>query len=160
MTDKHPSATDANAAGAAPPAFHVEKLYLKDLSFESPNAPAAFRDSAEPQVSFNLEMGSVQKGPEHYETTLHVTVKVTAAERVLFLVELTYAGLFLLRNVPQDLLAPTLSVDCPTILFPYVRQLVSEMIIQGGFRPLVLDPINFAALYQQSLQKKAAAQAG
>ena len=155
MSEENMAATEAEESA---PAFHVEKVYLKDLSFESPNTPEIFRDHPEPQVSFNLDMGSIQKGPEHFETTLHVTVKVVAAERVMFLVEMTYAGLFLLRNVPQELLASTLGIDCPTILFPYVRQLVSEMIVQGGFRPLVLDPINFVGLFHQSQQRKAAAQ--
>ncbi|MEO5341665.1 MAG: protein-export chaperone SecB [Magnetococcus sp. MYC-9] len=150
------STEEPSPSAEAPPVFHVEKLYLKDLSFESPNAPEVFRDHPEPTVEFNLEMGSAQKGPEHFETTLHVTLKVATGERALFLVELTFAGLFLLRNVPPALLAPTLGIDCPTILFPYVRQLVSEMVTQGGFRPMVLDPINFAALFHQTLNKKQA----
>ncbi|MEO5363991.1 MAG: protein-export chaperone SecB [Magnetococcus sp. DMHC-8] len=142
----------------ATPVFHVEKLYLKDLSFESPNTPEMFRENLEPKVDFNLEMGTIQKSAEHFETSLHVTVKVMAGERAMFLVDLTYAGLFLLRNVPQELLAPMLGIECPTVLFPYVRQLVSEMIMQGGFRPMVLDPINFSALFHHSQQKNQAAQ--
>ena len=150
--------SDATTDTPATPVFHVEKLYLKDLSFESPNTPEMFRENLEPKVDFNLEMGTTQKSAEHYETSLHVTVKVMAGERTMFLVDLTYAGLFLLRNVPQELLAPMLGIECPTVLFPYVRQLVSEMIMQGGFRPMVLDPINFSALFHQSQQKNQAAQ--
>ncbi|MEO5350368.1 MAG: protein-export chaperone SecB [Magnetococcus sp. YQC-3] len=150
--------SDATTDTPAMPVFHVEKLYLKDLSFESPNTPEMFRENLEPKVDFNLEMGTTQKGAEHFETSLHVTVKVMAGERAMFLVDLTYAGLFLLRNVPQELLAPMLGIECPTVLFPYVRQLVSEMIMQGGFRPMVLDPINFSALFHQSQKKNQAAQ--
>ncbi|MBF0401759.1 MAG: protein-export chaperone SecB [Magnetococcales bacterium] len=152
MSEENRSETGESAADNQP-AFHVEKLYLKDLSFESPNVPEMFRDHPEPKVDFNLSMGSMQKGPEHFEVTLHVTVKVLAGERTMFLVELTYAGLFLLHNIPKEMLSPMLGIECPTILFPYVRQLVSEMIMQGGFRPLVLDPINFSALFQQSQQR-------
>lgn len=135
------------------PIFHVEKIYLKDLSFESPNAPEVFRESEEPKVDFNLDTGATQKGPEHYETTLHITVKVLMQEKVMFLVEVTYAGLFLLRNLPKEHVSPTLGIECPSILFPYVRQLVSEMVTQGGFKALVLDPINFAALFRQAQEK-------
>lgn len=132
------------------PAFHVEKLYLKDLSFESPNAPELFRADLEPKVDFNLETGVTQKGEEHFEAVVHVTVKVLAKEQVMFLVDVTYAGLFLLRNLPKEHVAPTLGIECPTILFPYVRQIISSLVTQGGFKPMVLDPINFAALFRQS----------
>ncbi|MBF0461971.1 MAG: protein-export chaperone SecB [Magnetococcales bacterium] len=152
MSEELVSATGGAAAAVAdgPPVFHVEKLYLKDLSFESPNAPGVFRESLEPKVDLNLATGTAQKGPEHFEVTLHLTVKVFTDEHTLFLVELTYAGLFLLHNVPQELVTATLGIECPAILFPYVRHIVSEMVMQGGFRPLMLDPINFSALFHQS----------
>ncbi len=141
------------------PVFHVEKLYLKDLSFESPNAPEVFRENLEPKVEFNLDTGASQKGPDHYESTLHITAKVVAGERVLFLVDITYAGLFVLKNLPKEHMAPTLGVECPHILFPYVRRIVSDMVVEGGFKPLLLDPINFAALYhQQQMQQQAGQQ--
>lgn len=151
-TDGHsPSATDQ-------PVFHIEKLYLKDLSFESPNAPEVFQEKAEPTVDFNLETGATSKGPEHYESTLHVTVKVLMEGRVMFLVEVTYAGLFLLRNIPAEHIQPMLGIECPNILFPYVRQVISEMVTQGGFKPMVLDPINFATLFQQAREKRQSVQ--
>lgn len=149
-----PGAGKPSEAATDQPVFHVEKLYLKDLSFESPNAPDVFRENLEPKVDFNLETGATQKGPENYESTLHVTVKVLAEGRVMFLVEVTYAGLFLLHNLPKEHVAPTLGIECPNILFPYVRQIISEMVGQGGFKPMVLDPINFAALYHQAKEKR------
>ncbi len=159
MSEANVSETDASTAQTdGSPAFHVEKLYLKDLSFESPHSPEVFLESAEPKVDFNLETGTVQKGAEHFESVLHVTVKVLAGERTLFLVDLTFAGLFLLRNMPQELVAPMLGIECPAILFPYVRQIVSEMIMQGGFKPIVLDPINFSALFHQSRNRNPAVQ--
>ncbi|MBF0191910.1 MAG: protein-export chaperone SecB [Magnetococcales bacterium] len=141
------------------PAFHVEKLYLKDLSFESPNTPEMFREAGEPQMEFQLETNAVQKGPEHFEAILHVTVKVHLKDNVLFLVDVTYGGLFLLRNIPREHIAPTLGIECPNILFPYVRHLVADLVTEGGFKPVVLDPINFVALYQQQLQQQARQQA-
>ncbi|MBF0165581.1 MAG: protein-export chaperone SecB [Magnetococcales bacterium] len=137
------------------PMFHVEKLYLKDLSFESPNAPEIFREAGEPGMEFQLETNAIQKGPEHFESILHVTVKVKLQENVLFLVDVTYGGLFLLRNIPREHIAPTLGIECPNILFPYVRHLISDLVTEGGFKPVVLDPINFVALYQQQLQQQA-----
>ncbi|MBF0214581.1 MAG: protein-export chaperone SecB [Magnetococcales bacterium] len=137
------------------PAFHVEKLYLKDLSFESPSAPESFREAGEPRLEYQLETNAFQKGPEHFEAILHVTVKVQLNDNVLFLVDVTYGGLFLLRNIPPEHLAPTLGIECPTILFPFVRQLVASLVTEGGFKPVVLDPINFVALYQQQLQQQA-----
>ncbi|MBF0180477.1 MAG: protein-export chaperone SecB [Magnetococcales bacterium] len=135
-------------------AFHVEKLYLKDLSFESPHAPEIFTEDLEPELEFNLETNSTRKGEEHYETALHVSVKVSSPEKVLFLVELTFAGLFLLRRIPPQHVPPLLGIECPNILFPYVRRIVSDMVLEGGFKPVVLDPVNFAALYQRKLQMR------
>lgn len=139
---------------ADPPVFHIEKLYLKDLSFESPNTPGVFVEAGEPQLELQLETRVAQKGPEHYESILHVTVKVHLESKILFLVDVTYAGLFLLRNIPQEHIAPTMGIECPNILFPYVRRIISDQVTEGGFKPVVLDPINFAALYQQQLQQQ------
>ncbi|MBF0126025.1 MAG: protein-export chaperone SecB [Magnetococcales bacterium] len=141
------------------PVFHVEKLYLKDLSFESPNSPEVFREPVEPRMEFNLETNSTRKGEEHYESVLHVTVKVYTEEQVLFLVDVSYGGLFLLRNIPKNHVAPILGIECPNILFPYVRRVISEQVTDGGFKPVVLDPVNFAALFQQRLQQQAQKQA-
>ena len=155
MTEEKVSDTGDNGENESnQPMFHVEKLYLKDLSFESPRAPELFRENLEPNVDFNLETGATQKGPEHYEATLHVTLKVLHEEKIMFLVEVTYAGLFLIRNLPQQHISPTLGIECPNILFPYVRQIVSEMVTQGGFKPMVLDPINFSVLYQQAQEQR------
>lgn len=151
---------NAPAAEAEKPVFHMEKLYLKDLSFESPNAPEVFRENLEPQVEFNLSTASSQKGPDHYESTLSVSAKVHSKDRVLFMVEITYAGLFLLKNLPQEHMGPTLGIECPHILFPFVRRIVSDMVVEGGFKPLLLDPINFAVLYQQARAKEQQAAAG
>lgn len=132
------------------PVFHVEKIYVKDISFESPGAPEVFSNRNEPKVEFNLGTGTLQKGEDHYEVTLQITAKVKDGEKVLFLVEVTYAGLFLMRNLPKEHMATTLGIECPHIIYPYVRRIVSDLVMEGGFKPMVLDPINFAMLYHQA----------
>ncbi len=149
------AAEENSSPPPAQPVFHIEKLYIKDLSFESPNAPEIFRENGEPQMEFHLETQATQKGAEHFESTLHVVVKVYLKENILFLVDITYAGLFLMRNIPPEHIPPTLGIECPNILFPYVRRLISDLVTEGGFKPVVLDPINFIALYQQQMQQKA-----
>ncbi|GAB0058811.1 Protein-export protein SecB [Candidatus Magnetaquicoccaceae bacterium FCR-1] len=139
---------------AGQPVFRVEKLYLKDLSFENPNAPESFRDPGEPRTEYQLESNATQKGPEHFEATLHITVKVLVGEVTLFLVDVTYAGLFLMRNIPREHIAPMLGIECPNIIFPFARQVVASLVTEGGYTPVVLDPINFMALYQQQLQQR------
>ncbi|MBF0367909.1 MAG: protein-export chaperone SecB [Magnetococcales bacterium] len=138
------------------PVFHVEKVYMKDFSFESPNAPQVFGEQSEPKVEFNLDTKSTKMGEDHYEVMLHVVLNVKHGETVMFLVDVTYAGLFLLKNFPPEHVTTAISVECPHILFPYIRQVVSHAVGEGGFKPLVLDPINFAAVFHQAQQKKAA----
>lgn len=144
------------AAPSDQPAFHVEKLYTKDISYESPNAPDIFANLGEPKVEFNLNTGAVQKGPEHYEATLHVTVNVKNQEKTLFLIEVTYGGLFMIRHFAKEQVDALLGIECPSILFPYIRRIVSDLVTEGGFKPLVLDPINFAALFHQARAEKQA----
>ncbi|MBF0623686.1 MAG: protein-export chaperone SecB [Magnetococcales bacterium] len=153
-TPPPPAPPGGSGNAADQPLFHVEKVYLKDFSFENPNTPEVFQVTKEPKVEFNLETGSTRKGEHHYEVTLHVTTEVKLEERTMFLVDVTYAGLFLVRNVPEQHVPLLLGVDCPGILFPYLRQVVSSTITEGGFKPLVLDPINFAALYQQQARTR------
>ncbi|MBF0422210.1 MAG: protein-export chaperone SecB [Magnetococcales bacterium] len=137
------------------PIFSVERLYIKDLSFENPNAPEVYQRSSDPTVEFNLGTGVKPKGDDRYEVTLQINARVKHGEDVLFLVDVTYAGLFLLRNLPQEHLEPTLGIECPHIIFPYARRVISDMVTEGGFKPMVLDPINFAALYHQSREQGA-----
>jgi preprotein translocase subunit SecB len=147
------------AASSDQPAFHVEKLYIKDLSYESPNAPDIFSDLGEPKVEFNLNTGATQKGPEHFEATLQVTVTVKNKDKTLFLIEISYGGLFLVRNFPKEQIDALLGIECPSILFPYVRRVISDLVTEGGFKPLVLDPINFAALFHQARAEEQAKKA-
>lgn len=130
------------------PVFSIEKLYVKDLSLEIPNAPQVFLERTAPQVDIQLHHGS--KGVEDgvYETTLTVTVTAKVGDKTMFLVEATQAGIFVARNIPQQELEPVLAIACPNILFPYVREVVSDVVVRAGFPPVVLSPVNFEAIYQ------------
>ena len=137
--------------------FEVRKLYLKDSSFESPNSPGVFATREwNPNVDFHLHTESGQFGASTYEVTLRATVTVTNAERTLYLAEASVAGLFEISGVSKDALPPLLGSHCPSILFPYLREVVSDLSVRGGFPQLVLRPVNFEALYQQHRRQEAA----
>ncbi|HIJ85980.1 MAG: preprotein translocase subunit SecB [Magnetococcales bacterium] len=150
MNEQQPNIPPSNQ-----PIFNVERLYIKDISFENPNAPEVYSRQSDPTVDFNLGTAVSQKGEDRYEVTLQVNARVKEGEDVLFLVDVTYAGLFRIRNLPPEHLSPTLGIECPHIIFPYVRRVVSDLVTEGGFKPMVLDPINFAALYHQAKAREA-----
>ena len=134
------------------PVFSIEKVYVKDLSLEVPNAPEIFlvRDNPSVQIQLQTAGKAVQEGV--YDVTLTVTVTAKIEEKTMFLVEVRQAGIFQIRNVPQDDLQPILGIACPNILFPYARESVSDAVNRAGFPPVVLAPVNFEALYQQRAQ--------
>lgn len=131
------------------PAFSIEKLYVKDLSLEVPNAPAVFLEQAGPNISIELHSASNTVSEGLYNVVLTVTVTAKHEDKTYFLVEAGQGGIFGIRNVPQESIDPILGVTCPTILFPYLREVVSETINRAGFPPVLLAPVNFEALYQQ-----------
>ena len=139
----------------AQPGFGIEKLYVKDASIEVPNAPQIFTDRTPPQVS--VELGnSVQKlDDDIFEVALKVTVTAKINDKTAFLVEATQAGIFAIRNVPEENLEVIVSITCPNILFPYAREAVSDMVTRAGFAPVLLNPINFEALFMQQKQQQA-----
>jgi preprotein translocase subunit SecB len=143
----------AQADQNAQPVFGIEKLYVKDASIEVPNAPQIFTERIAPQV--NVELGnSAQKLEEGiYEVSLKVTVTAKIGDKTAFLVEVTQAGIFAIRNVPEANLEGILAVTCPNILFPYAREAVSDMVTRAGFAPVLLNPINFEALFMQQKQQ-------
>lgn len=138
--------------------FTIEKIYVKDLSLEIPNAPQIFlqREQPEVQVQLHTEAAAVNEGI--YQCLLTVTVTAKLGEKTMFLVEAGQAGIFQIRNVPQQDLDPILSIACPNILFPYVRETISDTIGRAGFPPVLLAPVNFEVLYQQRLQQQQGAQ--
>ena len=130
------------------PVFSIEKIYVKDLSLEIPNAPQAFLERESPSVDIQLHHNSTSVEDGVYQTILTVTVTAKVAERTLFLVEAAQAGIFVLRNIPASDVDMVLGVACPNILFPYAREVVSDVVVRAGFPPVVLNPVNFEALFQ------------
>lgn len=136
------------------PQFAIQAVYIKDLSFESPNSPKIFAVKTKPKINMDLQTRSRKVGEDTYEVILAVTVTVKAEEDTAFLIELQQAGIFAVAGLAEEQLKHTLGSYCPNILFPYARQAVANTVMQGGFEPLQLTPINFDALYQQHLQKE------
>lgn len=145
------------AAMSDQPAFGIEKLYIKDASIEVPNAPQIFTDRTQPQVSVELANAAQKLEEGIFDVSIKVTVTAKVGDKTAFLVEVAQAGIFVIRNMPEENLEPVLAVACPNILFPYAREAVSDMVTRAGFAPVLLNPINFEALY---MQQKQAAEAG
>lgn len=141
------------------PVFAVEKLYVKDLSLEVPNAPAIFLEQEAPQVDIQINTTGSGLGEGAYEVVLTVTVKASLGEKTVFLVEVGQAGIFRIQNVPEEQMEPLIAVACPNILFPYAREAVSDAISRAGFQPILLQPVNFEGMYMQRLQEQAGAPA-
>jgi preprotein translocase subunit SecB len=147
-----PSAEAPEAKPATPPQLTVLAQYIKDLSFESPGAPQSLQGPGQnPQLKVSVNVNAGPRGEETYEVALQLEVHAKSDEGVIYNVELIYGGLFRLRGVPQNLLQPVLFVDCPTLLFPFMRRVLADVIRDGGFPPLMLDPIDFGRLYAQDL---------
>ncbi len=142
------------------PAFTVEKIYVKDVSFEVPGAPAVFNESAQPQLQMNLSQNVQRLGENAYEVVLAITLTCTAEDRPLYLVEVKQAGVFGLAGFDAATLDGMLGTHCPNVLYPYARQLVSTLVQSGGFPPFLMQPINFDALYAEGLRQRAGQQVG
>ncbi len=149
----------ANGADTAPQVAVITQ-YVKDLSFENPNAPAVYQWQGQPQIDVQFGIASQTVGEDVYEATLKVEIKSVAANQTAFQIELVYAGLFAIRNVPEDQLPPFLLAEAPRLLFPFVRQIVANAVRDGGFPPLMLEPIDFGALYLQQLEAQEQATLG
>ena len=138
----------------AQPVFSIEKLYVKDLSVEVPNAPQIYLEREAPQINVQLrtEGNGIDEGV--FEVTLTVTVTAQLPEdKTVFLVEVAQCGIFQIRNVPQEDLEPIMMIGCANILFPYAREAVSDAVTRAGFQPVLLAPVNFEALFQQNRQQ-------
>ncbi|MGB9354339.1 MAG: protein-export chaperone SecB [Azonexus sp.] len=141
------------------PVFGIEKLYVKDISVEVPNAPEIFLEREAPQVEIQLNSAGRGLGDGAFEVLLTVTVTAKLGEKTVFLVEVGQAGIFRILNVPNEQIEPLIAVACPNILFPYARETVSDAVTRAGFSPVVLQPVNFEAMYMQLLQEQAPAPA-
>jgi len=153
------------STAAKQPGIHVLGQYIKDLSFENPSAPRSLRPGeAAPKIEMNVNVNARPQSQAEFEIELKLEARATRGSETLFIAEVTYAGLFQIRNVPQEHMHPLLLIECPRLLFPFARQIIADCTRQGGFAPLLIDPIDFAALYRQrmaqlNVQQKAAAAA-
>ena len=137
------------------PVYSIEKIYVKDLSLEVPNAPQIFLEREAPQVDVQLHHASSKIDEGVFQTELTLTITAKIGEKTMFLVEANQAGIFAIRNVPETDLDPILGISNPNILYPYVRETVSDAIVRAGFPPVLLNPVNFEALYQAQKQHDA-----
>ncbi|MGI6638879.1 MAG: protein-export chaperone SecB [Desulfobulbus sp.] len=140
------------------PVFRMQKMYIKDLSFESPHAPKVFlAQKQDPKVDFDLKLKNEMVAEGNYEVSLAITAKVLDKandDAVMFIVEIEHAAVFLLRNIPEEHINRVLAVDCPLMLFPFTRQIVSQLSLDGGFMPFLMEPINFVGLYDNVQKQK------
>lgn len=136
------------------PAFGIEKLYVKDLSVEVPNAPQIFLERDAPEIELQLNTEGAALGEGAYEVVLTVTVTAKLADKTVFLVEVGQAGIFRIVNVPDDQIEPLIAVACANILFPFARETVSDAVTRAGFQPLILQPVNFEALFMARLEQQ------
>jgi len=150
--------TDEKVTPEEMPVFRMQKMYIKDFSFENPNAPGIFlAKGQEPKVDFNLQLGNKKIDDDHYEVTISITAKILdqkADDTVMFIIELEHAAVFLLKNIPAEHLQRVMAVDCPLMLFPFTRQVASQVSVDGGFMPFLMEPINFVALYENAQKEK------
>lgn len=156
MTDKNGKDDDKAAAAPEAPAqlFKIQRVYLKDVSYESPQSPAVFLGNTQwqPNVSLHLNTESTKLDNDIFECLLSVTVTVKLGEDIAYLAEIKQAGLFLIKGFEPERLGPMLGSFCPNLLFPFAREEIASLVQKGGFPQLLLDPVNFDALYAQHLE--------
>lgn len=157
-------ASEANgsggAAGEEAPSMKILGQYIKDLSFENPNAPQSLAgQDGQPEINISVNVNAKPMSETDFEVELQLNAKAQAKDSMVFEAELLYAGIFRLENIPEDSLHPIVLIECPRMLFPFARQIMADVSRNGGFPPLMLDPIDFAAMYQQRVAAEQQAQA-
>lgn len=147
----------ATTGNGAPPSLNVITQYVKDLSFESPGAPQSLRTREKPPaININVNVNANPLGDTDYDVVLTLTARADVDKEVLFNVELVYGGVFRIQNFPKEHMLPLLFIECPRLLFPFARQIIADATRGGGFPPLMIDPIDFARMYQQRLAQEQA----
>ncbi len=154
------SDTNSGAPDDAIPALNAENApriaivsqFVKDLSFENPNSPAALHASkTQPNINLSVDLKARRLTDPNYQVDLHINITAKLAEAQIFLVELVYSGIFQLFNIPAENLQPVLLIECPRLIFPFARRIVADVTRDGGFAPLMMEPIDFASLYRQQM---------
>jgi preprotein translocase subunit SecB len=138
------------------PVFNIQRVYLKDLSLEQPNSPQILLEQAQPQVDINLGLAAEPVADGVYEVAVTATVTTKVNDKVLFLVEAKQAGIFEIRNIPDDQLQPIIGIACPGIVYPYLRAVVSDICTRAGFPPVILSEVNFQAMFEAQRAQQAA----
>jgi preprotein translocase subunit SecB len=156
MADNTTPAAAANTAQSADKQIMLQRMYVKDCSFESPRSPAIFGTSFTPEITVNMHTNAQPLEDGNVEVVLQMTAEASHEERTVFLVEVQQAGLFTLKGFNEQEQAMILASYCPNILFPYLREVVSDLTLKGGMAPLILQPVNFDALYAQQAGLQAA----
>lgn len=138
------------------PVFRMQKMFIKDLSFENPNAPGIFLENNQsPKVDINLHVKNNKIDDDNWEVSLSITASFKGEEdSTIFIIEIEHTGIFLLKNIPEEHLPAVLAVDCPTMLFPFTRQIMSQLAVDGGFMPFLMDPVNFMGLFQNAQKQQ------
>jgi preprotein translocase subunit SecB len=144
----------AGAEGA--PVFQIQRMYLKDLSLEQPNAPHILLEQQQPQVDINLTLSAENVTDGIFEVCVTATVNTKVGDKTLFLVEAKQAGIFEIRNVPQDQVEGILGIVCPQMVYPYLRAIVSDVCTRAGFPPVLLTEVNFQAMFEAQQAQRAA----
>ncbi|WP_339806718.1 protein-export chaperone SecB [uncultured Marinobacter sp.] len=152
MADNQQAA--AGSEQATQPQFALQRIYVKDLSFESPNSPMVFQDQWKPQVNLDLNTTHSKVSDTQYEVVLSLTVTAKLDEKVAYLVEIQQAGVFLMQGFPEQQIGPMLGAYCPNLLFPYARESIDNIVSKGSFPALMLAPVNFDAIFAQAVKRK------
>jgi len=170
-SEKTPKISEGKSAGAVnlqvpppqpgtQPSMRILGQYLKDLSFENPNAPQALAPQQnQPDINIAVNVNARNLAPTDFEVELHLDAKATSEGKVIFASELLFAGVFRMENFPANMLHAAVLIECPRMLFPFARQILADATRNGGFPPLMLDPIDFAGMYQKRMQQQSAARA-
>ncbi len=160
MTDLPPAGLPAGADPAAPPGIRILAQFIRDLSFENPRAPESLRAQAQPpQIDLSVEMNARTRPDGLYETDLKLVVSAQASGETVFQIELVFGGLFQVTGVPEEEMEPVLLIECPRYLFPFARRIIADLTGESGFPPFMLEPIDFAAVYQARQAAQPAGQA-
>ena len=149
MPDNDVKNTEEKKAGELKGQFALQKIYLKDMSFETPNSPQVFQEQWNPTVNMDIQNTVNKLADDNYEVVIAVTVTVKFDDKTVYLIEAHQAGIFHISGFPDDILRRTLTTVCPNILFPFAREVVADLVTRGGFPQLLLAPVNFEALYEQ-----------
>ena len=144
----------ANPQASTQPNLQIVGQYIKDLSFENPGAPQGL--TGNPEMDMGVDLQARPVAPDHYEVVLHLRIKASSESRTLFIMELAYAGLVRLSNMPEEVVQRVLLIQAPHLMFPFARRIVADTVRDGGLPPLIIEPIDFAGLYQNKMAQAAA----